>query len=86
MKKLEERLRDWEAVGKRREDVTYGMLGDGFSSIPGIPDEFYSAEDPADRSALWHRYRLENDENYYRDDCRAHGVCWRCGREGCGCD
>lgn len=51
--KLEEKVRAWEAAGKNREEITYGMLCDGFQSIEGIPDDFYSAEDPADRAELW---------------------------------
>lgn len=86
-KTLEERFQAWEVAGKKREEVTYGMLGDGFQSRRGIPDNFYSAEDPADRVKLWERYQLENERELYR----AQGRCWRCGREtgrggDCPCD
>lgn len=95
MKTLEERFKEWEATGRKREEVTYGMLGDGFQSIGGIPDDFYSAEDPADRVKLWHKHRMENDEAYAREQYRQEGRCWRCGRNvtpvnakeiGCCCD
>jgi len=68
-KQLKERKQYWIDQGKRLEQITYGMLGDGFSSIPGIPDEFYSAEDPKDRARLWGKNqpqpsRLDNDGEY----------------------
>lgn len=85
-KTLQERIDAWKEHGKRDDEITYGMLGDGFRSIAGMPDDFYSAEDPADRSELWHKYQMENDVEYAKDWYRAQGRCWRCGREGCGCD
>lgn len=85
-KTLEDRYNEWERVGWKREEVTYGMLGDGFQSLRGIPDDFYSAEDPADRAELWHNYRMENDREYAKEQYRLQGRCWRCGNAGCGCD
>ena len=49
-KQLEERIDEWKDKGKREDEITYGMLNDGFQSLGGIPDNFYSAEDPADRA------------------------------------
>jgi len=57
--KLEEKVKELEAAGKKREELTYGMLCDGFQSVAGIPDEFYSAEDPADRVMLWQNYNRQ---------------------------
>lgn len=94
-KTLEERFQAWEVAGKKREEVTYGMLGDGFQSIRGIPDDFQSAEDPADRVKLWHDYKMQNDEQYAKEQYRIEGRCWRCGRgtgreaewpDSCCCD
>lgn len=84
---LQERIDGWKERGKREDEITYGMLCDGFQSLRGIPDEFYSAEDPADRVRLWEGYQLENERESYR----ARGRCWRCGREtgrggDCPCD
>ncbi|MDP1694545.1 MAG: hypothetical protein Q8L34_03315, partial [Candidatus Woesearchaeota archaeon] len=86
MTNLEDRFREWEARGRKKEEITWGMLNDGFQSIQGIPDDFYSAEDPADRVNLWHKYRMENNESYRREQCHLEGRCWRCGRADCGCD
>ena len=52
---LKRRRQKWYAKGKRPEEVTYGMLEEGFRSLSGIPDNFYSAEDPKDRAALWNK-------------------------------
>lgn len=35
------------------EPIIYNLPCEGFQSIDGIPDEFMSAEDPADRSRLY---------------------------------
>ena len=55
--------------------VTYGMLGEDFRSLPGIPDNFQSAEDPADRRELWNTAQRER-----RQYTRSSG----CGRCDCG--
>lgn len=62
---LERRTQEWIDKGKRREEITYGMLCDGFQSLAGIPDDFYSAEDPADRIRLYADYleRQGHDES-----------------------
>jgi hypothetical protein len=73
-KTLEERFQAWEEKGKEGEKITYGMLGDGFQSIRGIPDDFYSAEDPTDRVGLWDRYGME----YQKEQYRLGGRCYRC--------
>ena len=44
-----------------RPKITYGMMLEGFRSLPGVPDDFYSAEDPADRIKLWEEH-LKNQE------------------------
>lgn len=87
VKPLEKRIKEWEATGRKKEEVTYGMLGDGFKSISGIPDDFYSAEDPGDRSELWHEHRMKNDPVYEREQYSKKGWCWHCGsKTGCWCD
>ena len=68
----------WLEQGKKAEQITYGMLSDGFRSLEGIPDEFCSAEDPKDRAELWREYQQRQ--------VRSSDECWRCGRAGCGCD
>ncbi len=45
--------------------VTWGMRLEGFRSLSGIPDEFYSAEDPADRKELWEEHLRK--QNMRRD-------------------
>lgn len=73
---LKRRIEDWKAKGKKENEITYGMVNDGFQSIAGIPDNFYSAEDPADRARLWEEHQqMENkkttlydgDLPFYRD-------------------
>ncbi len=54
---LERNKQYWISQGKREEEITYGMLCDGFRSLSGIPDDFYSAEDPEDRARLWSQYQ-----------------------------
>ena len=52
-KSLDERVIEWKEKGKSEGEITYGMLCDGFQSIEGMSDDFYSQEDPADRGKLW---------------------------------
>lgn len=61
-KKLKERIKYWQNQGKALEQITYGMLSEGFQSLSGMPDDFYSQEDPADRQRLW-----ENRSRNYND-------------------
>ena len=64
---------------KKEEEITYGMLIDGFQSINGIPDDFYSAEDPADRARLWDAYgSSRNTKGGCADNC---GWCSSCDPE-----
>jgi len=67
---VEARIRKWEAKGKAREEITWGMMCDGFRSIHGIPDEFQSAEDPSDRIRLWEELNQNTEPKYscYGDD------------------
>ncbi|MFH1711111.1 MAG: hypothetical protein ABH840_02250 [Nanoarchaeota archaeon] len=46
----------------RRGEATWGMISGDFRSLSGIPDNFYSAEDPRDRERLWEEYqdRMQN--------------------------
>lgn len=54
---------------KLEEEVTWGMLCEGFQSLPGIPDKFYSAEDPEDRKRLWNqKNRNYSRGEHYRND------------------
>lgn len=93
-KTLQKRLKEWREKGKSEREITYGMLCDGFQSTHGIPDSFYSAEDPADRAKLYHEHKMENDKTYAQEHYRRMGRCWRCGRDvnpaegeiGCWCD
>lgn len=62
--KLEERIKEWKTIGKNDNDITWGMLCDGFQSLAGIPDDFYSAEDPADRVKLWNKYKSEENKSW----------------------
>ncbi|MSR86028.1 hypothetical protein EXS74_01375 [Candidatus Woesearchaeota archaeon] len=39
------------------KNMTWGMIYEGFQSLEGIPDNFYSAEDPEDRRRLWNNKR-----------------------------
>lgn len=50
--------------------ITWGMLNEGFQSLPGIPDDFCSAEDPRDRAELWEQRkpRLERYNSYGDDE------------------
>ena len=50
---LDKRKSQYKCVGKDSTNITYGMLLDGFRSLPGIPDDFLSAEDPDVRQRLW---------------------------------
>ena len=75
---LENRLSEWKASGKSREQVSYGMLNDGFQSLSGIPDDFCSAEDPADRARLYQERVLDKGSGssgcgHYPDGC--NGMC-----------
>lgn len=67
---LERRREYWASLGKKPEEITCGMLEEGFRSISGIPDDFCSAEDPDHRAKLWEerRPRVEsgNSEGVYR--------------------
>lgn len=79
MKTLEEQMEYWKRQGKEESEITYGMLAGDFQSIAGIPDDFYSAEDPADRIRLRDNYQksqrrrdlsgiyADNDIPLYRD-------------------
>lgn len=51
--------------GKKPQEITYGMLCDGFRSLSGIPDDFCSAEDPADRARLYNDYQSEQSRGYF---------------------
>lgn len=84
-KTLQERIGAWKESGKRENEISYGMLCDGFQSIRGIPDDFYSAEDPADRVKFWERYQLENTEEYKIEQWRREGKCCHCGWNPCTC-
>ncbi|MBS3147111.1 hypothetical protein J4471_05460 [Candidatus Woesearchaeota archaeon] len=79
---VDDRINEWVSKGKIPNEITWGMLCDGYRSIVGIPDDFYSAEDPADRVTLWDgnqgmEYRRwnknypheksENDDSLYKD-------------------
>lgn len=57
LNELERNKQYWINRGKKAEDIIYGMLCDDFRSISGIPDDFYSAEDPDDRARLWSQYQ-----------------------------
>jgi hypothetical protein len=80
MDELEKRIEKCKDKGKTAEKITWGMLNDGFTSLSGVPDEFYSAEDPADRQKLWAIY----GEQYSSEP----GRCRRCGSRYCvgACD
>jgi len=56
-------MNDEYKVKNSEDKRTYGMRLEGFRSLSGIPDEFYSAEDPADREELWRRH-LEREESF----------------------
>ncbi|MBI4451003.1 hypothetical protein HY642_03440 [Candidatus Woesearchaeota archaeon] len=62
-KELERRIQEWKDKGKKPEEITWGMLCDGFQSIAGLPDDFYSAEDPADRVRLWKDYQAQQQRS-----------------------
>ena len=65
---LEKRIGEWKAMGKTPEQITYGMLNEGFQSIQGIPDDFCSAEDPRDRAELWEQRKpREGNMDQYGD-------------------
>jgi len=59
---------------KRKENlegkVTWGMMNEGFQSLPGIPDDFCSAEDPRDRVKLWNERQPQQQgyRDFYADD------------------
>lgn len=74
---LEARQQVYLDAGKAPENITYGMLCEGFQSIGGIPDEFMSAEDPADRSRLWKERKQEYKSNY-KSRCGCGGSCSSC--------
>jgi len=67
---LEKRIGEWKAMGKTPEQITYGLLNEGFQSLPGIPDDFCSAEDPRDRAELWNERqpRQQGYRDFYGDD------------------
>ena len=68
-------------AGKTPENITYGMLCEGFESLGGIPDEFMSAEDPADRVTLWNERQGENEierRSTYKSRCSCGGSCSSC--------
>ena len=67
---LEKRIQEWKDKGKKESEITYGMLNEGFTSLGGIPDDFYSAEDPEDRIRLW------NERSSYRQNRGPNGE-WR---------
>ncbi|MEK6855442.1 MAG: hypothetical protein AABX73_04435 [Nanoarchaeota archaeon] len=81
---LDKRIEDWKSKGKSEEEITWGMLDQGFRSISGIPDDFYSAEDPDARVRLWE----ERGMDYTRGQYHAEGRCSVCGSTYCarGCD
>jgi hypothetical protein len=73
-KELEERRKYWLSQGKQPEQITYGMLNNGFQSISGIPDDFCSAEDPADRERLWEERRPRKErDSYHEGEYRGYG-------------
>ena len=47
------------------EEVTWGMLCEGFQSLDGVPDSFYSAEDPADRQRLWYEIQRKSTKKSF---------------------
>ena len=87
---LEKNKKFWKNQGKKPDEITYGMICDGFRSLSGIPDDFYSAEDPLDRVKLWNKHNNPTlADIIYRRLCNGPGInepCRRCGRVGCGCD
>jgi len=64
---LERNRQYWRDQGKKAEEITYGMLCDGFRSLSGIPDDFCSAEDPKDRAQLWSSYQSQQN-NYWNEN------------------
>ncbi len=54
---LERKVQNPTSAEVPPERTTWGMRQEGFQSIGGIPDEFYSAEDSSDRVALWNSYQ-----------------------------
>ncbi len=72
---LEKRINDWKVQGKKESEITWGMLNDGFQSLSGIPDDFCSAEDPADRIELWGKYKQSLPKRCHYD---CGGVCYLC--------
>lgn len=70
---LERQRQYWENQGKQPTEITYGMLCDGFQSLSGIPDDFYSAEDPADRVRLWNQHRPQTRNTYSEGEYKGYG-------------
>jgi len=70
---LEKKTKEWISKGKRPEEITYGMLCEGFQSISGIPDDFYSAEDPADRTRLWNQHKPQTRDAHSEGEYKGYG-------------
>ena len=67
--KLEKKVSDLKKAGKEPEQITYGMICDGFRSQSGIPDDFQSAEDLDVRTKLWSEHQRARRADYdWRDD------------------
>ena len=73
---LEKKTQEWIDKGKKPEEITYGMLCEGFQSLSGIPDDFYSAEDPADRKRLWENHRPISEYSSNEGEYKGYGE-WR---------
>lgn len=64
---------------------TYGMILEGFQSLPGIPDDFCSAEDPEVRARLWQVRRAPKPmpEDFCHDeDPDVRGKLWQQRQHG----
>lgn len=73
---LQKKRKYWVEQGKLPEEITYGMLSEGFQSISGIPDDFCSAEDPDHRRTLWDERRPYIHDSYHEGEYRGYGE-WR---------
>ena len=74
---LDKKLKEWIDQGKKPHEITCGMLSEGFQSLAGIPDDFCSAEDPADRIRLWNqRSKPYVHDSYHEGEYRGYGE-WR---------
>lgn len=51
----------------RRGEATWGMIAGDFRSLPGIPDDFCSAEDPKDRIILYREYLQRESQDQSRE-------------------